>query len=228
MNKIQRLITPFLILLFISFIAFSHENNNKSDVKRVQAPKKIQTVKKQRVVGVLPLGNFNKNLITIIKANINTYYQVKVIELTMQALPQAAYIPSRQRYSADDLLDFILKHQAFKPNTPASQNCDYIVGLTEKDICTPMNNSSSWGVFGLGLMPGKACVISTLRLKKNVSFSLQTTRLIKVVLHELGHNFGLDHCKTPGCMMRDAEGTIKSVDNENMDICNACKAKLKK
>ncbi|MFZ4400596.1 MAG: zinc-dependent metalloprotease family protein [Bacteroidales bacterium] len=233
MRRVIIIISTFII--FLIFILYSCNNGSKrkkfqnktQTVNKMQAVKKVEAVKKKIIVGILPLGEFDQNLITIVKANIANYYQVNVIELPMQALPQTAYLISRDRYIADSLLEFILNQKAFQEKNISSTYCNYIVGLTSKDICTSHNNSSSWGVFGLGFMPGKACIISTLRLKKNVDFSLLTERLIKVVLHELGHNFGLDHCTTPNCMMRDAEGTIKSVDNEKMDICDVCKRKLK-
>lgn len=47
-------------------------------------------------------------------------------------------------------------------------------------------------------------------------------RLTKVVLHELGHNLGLDHCNKPNCSMEDAGGTIKTVDRENKEVCPKC------
>jgi archaemetzincin len=213
---------------FVLLFNCSYAARNNVDCKKSQTVNNTQTEKKEVVIGVLPLGDFNQNLITVIKAQITIFYDVKVVVLPMLALPQTSYLKSRDRYVADSLLDFILLQQALKEKNNTPNHCDYIVGLTEKDICTSHNNSSSWGVFGLGFMPGKACVISTLRLKKNANYDLLTIRLIKVVLHELGHNFGLDHCKTPGCMMRDAEGTIKSVDNEKMDICKVCKGKLNK
>ena len=42
----------------------------------------------------------------------------------------------------------------------------------------------------------------------------------KVVLHELGHNYGLPHCTSPyPCFMKAANGKISEVDEEPMDMC---------
>ena len=39
----------------------------------------------------------------------------------------------------------------------------------------------------------------------------------KVVLHELGHNFGIPHCtKTEPCVMKDAVEKISTVDNAHI------------
>lgn len=83
--------------------------------------------------------------------------------------------------------------------------------------------------FGLGLRPGRVCVIYRFRLRKNVSKKQMLVRLKKVALHEIGHNFGLPHCTNhKECMMNDADGTIKQVDRERIWFCEKCWDKLKK
>ncbi|WP_295666974.1 zinc-dependent metalloprotease family protein, partial [uncultured Mucilaginibacter sp.] len=102
--------------------------------------------------------------------------------------------------------------------------------LTQKDIAVknPERHSNEWGVFGLGAMPGTTCVISTFRLKRNASKQLFHDRLIKVCLHEIGHNLGLEHCTSGDkrCLMNDAKGTIKEVDGEQLFLCAKCKKQL--
>ena len=52
-------------------------------------------------------------------------------------------------------------------------------------------------------------------------------RLCKVSLHELGHNLGLNHCdNNQHCLMNDARGTIKTVDNEKMWLCDGCQEQI--
>lgn len=51
---------------------------------------------------------------------------------------------------------------------------------------------------------------------------------IKVVNHEIGHTFGLDHCPTPRCLMEDAKGTITTVDGEDGGFCQTCRQRLGK
>ncbi len=179
-----------------------------------------QTQSKEINIGLYPLGKFDSNLLIFLQKEVETFYDYKVFILQGSELPSKAYYKVRNRYKADTLLDYLLQ---IRP-----KNIDYIVGLTEKDISCTKGQYSDWGVFGLGFMPGESCVISTFRLKPSAKSEAHfDERLSKVVIHELGHNFGLDHCPNTKCIMRDAEGTIKSVDNEQKALCNECKKKLK-
>lgn len=50
------------------------------------------------------------------------------------------------------------------------------------------------------------------------------SRLVKTALHEIGHLYGLLHCKTPGCLMEAGGGadTYELTDREK-DFCDKCK-----
>lgn len=172
------------------------------------------------VVGFYPLGKFDTALVRLLEVEVETFYGYQVEVLSGSGLPKKAYTKARNRYRADTLLDYLLE---VRPNT-----IDFMVGLTEKDISCTNGNYPDWGVFGLGFLPGKSCVISSRRLhfgeKSKAHFQ---ERISKVVIHELGHNFGLPHCTNPDCIMRDAEGTIKSVDAERKALCPSCKKRLK-
>ncbi len=62
------------------------------------------------------------------------------------------------------------------------------------------------GIMGFGYLPGNACVISNYRLGKYPQTQIQLNeKLLKVALHELGHNFGLPHCPDEQCIMIEAK-----------------------
>ena len=128
-------------------------------------------------------------------------------------LPSAAYYKPRKRYRAEKLLDDL---RGRVPNQATR-----IVGLTHRDISTTKGEHKDWGIFGLGEIGGRTCVVSRHRLGR-ASRKKQNERLAKVALHELGHTLSLDHCANRGCLMEDGAGTIKTVDRER-DFCSTCK-----
>jgi archaemetzincin len=148
------------------------------------------------------------------------FYNCEVTILKAVPLPSSAFYAPANRYKADSLL----QHQKGMLNN----SINAVAGFTNKDISTSLKNKPDWGIFGLGLCPGKVCVISDYRLQRASKTVPQLKeRLIKVVLHELGHNLGLQHCTTNAqCLMTDAGGTIEQVDREKKWLCDSCQFKL--
>lgn len=202
----------FFAAIFLSglFACKSHTRNAPS----------ANSAKHHFTVAVLPYDNFNPGLTAFVKKETEAFYHCHVTVLPVKPLPASAYYAPRNRYKADSLLAFE-KH--FLKN-----DIDAIAGLTVKDISTSKDAIPDLGIFGLGACPGKVCVISVYRLEKiSATIARLQERLIKVVLHELGHNLGLPHCTSdPQCMMTDAGGSIRQVDRERKWLCPNCQLKL--
>jgi archaemetzincin len=171
---------------------------------------------------LLPYQGFDSNLVDGVQTAIGKHFFQSPKILQPVALPATAWQPERVRYQADSLLKFQLKLSA--------QYKGIIVGLTDNDIATSKGNIKSWGVFGLGYCPGNACVIATKRmLQPGTNKALLNQRLQKVVLHELGHNWGLPHCTNAlPCLMKDAKAKLSVVDAQPIAFCDTCKNLLKK
>ena len=170
-------------------------------------------------VAIQPLGPVKAADIACVKAGIEALYSVTVEVLPPKPLPRAAYYPPRERYKADKLLDFL--------SAESPERFTKIVGLTTQDVSTTKGDIPDWGIFGLGQIGGRACVVSTFRLRAGKAGTrLFQSRLAKVVNHELGHTFGLEHCPASGCFMQDAGGKIATVDGESPKPCADCAARL--
>lgn len=162
------------------------------------------------VINIQPFEDFSERESAVVLDSLKKYFDNLMISAPVQ-LPDKAYVKARNRYRADTLIAYLRD----------TREADTIsVGLTHKDISTTKEDVQDWGVMGLGYRPGRACVISTFRLKK----SNKNEQLIKVVLHEIGHTLGLDHCADKSCLMRDAEGG-NPLDEEK-DFCKKCKKHL--
>jgi archaemetzincin len=167
---------------------------------------------------LLPLGKHDARLLGKAAAGIKAYYRFPVKVMDKLPMPTSAYYPARKRHRADKLLDYL------DETVVPSSGCAIVIGFTSQDISTTKGSSRDWGIFGLGRISGTSAVVSTFRLgRKTADRKLVTARTIKVVNHELGHVLGLPHCPTPACMMNDAEGSIKTVDREQGNLCDSCR-----
>ena len=170
-------------------------------------------------IQIVCLNFKEKELLPQISEKIQSYYHHPTIIKESQ-VTRSLISPIRNRYDADKIIAFLKSQNKGKYK--------FVAGLTSHDICTPKNNVPDWGVFGLGSLDGSGCISSTYRMKKGVLKSQLLERLEKVILHEIGHNYGLNHCTSPyPCFMKDANGTIKQVDSEPMDMCVECKKRIK-
>ena len=168
-------------------------------------------------IGVLYYTFIDTNLRVELLKNISSTYSCTVTEISgMATIPKGAYYKPRNRYRAVIVLDELRKIPDF----------DRIIGITSKDISDTNNGIYDWGIIGLGSCPGKACVISTFRIK-TPDKKLFNDRFIKIALHEIGHTFGLPHCTfSKQCFMESASGSIKTVDGETRALCTNCKKLL--
>jgi archaemetzincin len=168
---------------------------------------------------IQPLGRHDAELAERSAKGLKILLGLEVRILPPVDMPKSAWYPPRSRHRAERILEFLDAR-----NTPG---CDILVGFTALDISTTKGDAPDWGVFGLGALSGRSCVVSTLRLTRGgITRDRAIIRTIKVVNHEVGHVFGLDHCPTPGCLMEDARGTVRTVDNETGMPCDACRKQL--
>ena len=171
---------------------------------------------KTKIIYLQPLGDIKKEYVDYLVKSIKQFYGYDCVIKSKSILTYDLLTRSKTRYDANKIV------AKFNSN----QN---LLLITEKDIAYKKSEKyQEWGIFGLGLRPGKTCVISTFRLKNGVAKQKILSRLNKIALHEIGHNLGLEHCvNNSECMMNDANGTIKQVDREKVWFCSKCIRQIK-
>lgn len=173
----------------------------------------------EKIIAIQPLGEVNQERLDIVKKNLEDSFGLKVETLETKPLPKEAWYEPRSRYRADKLLTFLDDQTAAKYTI--------VIGLTSKDISTTKDEHEDWGIFGLGELGGRVCIVSTFRLNaRGADEKKLRERFWKVAVHEVGHVMGLDHCPMKSCIMQDAEASIVTVDDENGKFCEGCKAEL--
>jgi archaemetzincin len=101
-----------------------------------------------------------------------------------------------------------------------------IVGVTELDLYVPVFTF----VFGEAQLRGPAAIVSTHRLREEfygmpADETTLIQRLLKELLHELGHTQGLRHCTDWNCVMSSAH-TVERIDIRQPGFCSPCAALL--
>ena len=128
-----------------------------------------------------------------------------------------AYTLTRDQYHSTAILEKLastLPSQAIK-----------VVAITNEDLFIPILTH----VYGEAQLAGKACIVSTSRLQEGLSLANIAkefeNRIVKEVLHELGHTFNLRHCNDKVCIMHYCR-SIKDVDRKSDQLCRYCKILL--
>lgn len=170
-------------------------------------------------IAILPLGSIDTGMVKRVIPYISKEYDNAQITLLAKVeMPSFAYFKPRNRWRAEKILAF-LDSVPFKAAK--------IVGLTALDLSTTKDSYPDWGVFGYGWIGGKSCVCSIYRLKNKDTREQFDIRLRKLIIHELGHTYGLDHCAWPQCVMADYKGTMASLDRTSWHLCVQCREKYR-
>ena len=128
-----------------------------------------------------------------------------------------AYDLKRDQYHSTKILEKLA-------NTSPSQTFK-VAAITNKDLFIPILTH----VYGEAQLAGKACIVSTFRLQEGLSIvNIEKefeNRIVKEVLHELGHTFNLRHCQDNSCIMHYCR-SMRDVDRKSNQLCRYCKILL--
>lgn len=189
-----------------------------SQPSETRAPERVALRGK---VLLVPLASFPDDLIDAVEEGLREELDVETQRLEPVALPASAYYQPRRRYRADELLVFL------KGLVGGKEPGTRILGMTEVDISTTKGPYYDWGIFGYAEMPGQAAVISSKRLRRRARDAEHLRfRVVTTAIHEIGHTFGLPHCREKRCVMQDAEGSIANTDSSTGHLGAGCRAKL--
>jgi len=215
----------FLLILGISVMLLAGcSNGSKTNANEVDGDSLPADPPLGYVIELQPLGDFPKQeaeqlrkefvkQLGLIYASVpKAWLDASVSVIERKEIPASCLYKPRNRYWAGKILGML--HAEHGGNDEI-----VTIGLTNRDISTSIHGQYNYGIMGLSLRPGDACVVSTYRLKRKDD-------LWKVAMHEFLHSRGLSHCKkdNPKCLMQDAHG--KNTFYMKYGLCEDCKKKL--
>ena len=204
MDKVACFLTICMSLLALS-CGDGHKVDSRTDQVTVEKKEQLMPIQIYRY------NDFSVSKAQFLKQELQRVYPSVELSNNPIKLPEKYYYVPRDRYSGRGLLkDF----SQYKRGT-------VVLGLTNEVIYEPNEKSPTFGIFGIGSVGGHTAVISsTLPSRKKHS----DEHLVKLMMHELGHSFGLNHCKDEHCFMVDAEHGNKF--SKTPSFCPQCKAFL--
>lgn len=169
---------------------------------------------------ILPLQFSDKDLLVSISKSLKETFGSSIIFKDSSFTLDEGRDPIRNQYNSTWILSQLLKQVQNEP-------CK-ILGVTEKDLYVPVLTY----VFGEAQLNGKAAVVSVYRLRDELyglpqNYKKLEERLEKEAIHELGHTFGLLHCRNPECIMYPTT-YAEEIDYKSKYFCRVCSDFIKK
>ena len=170
---------------------------------------------------LVPMGSIKQALFAEAERVLRARFLFDVSASAKVALASAAWYAPRQRWRAEKLLD-----QLDALGDAATWR---VLGLTEASISTTKGKVFDWGIAGLARLDGKSGVVTSYIYRRVRAKSRKTYRRYfrDLVLHEVGHTLGLDHCPLRRCLMADAKGNaLRSARASSGHFCPRCTARI--
>ena len=167
---------------------------------------------------LISYANFEDDFLERMAREVTKEYQFPVNIETSHLDLSEFYDPMRRQYDGNRILKII-------DSISAPQ---YIkkVGVFRVDLFIPILTY----IFGQAALKGNSGIASLYRLR-NEQYGLKKDedllleRFGKVIIHELGHMFGLIHCHIPTCVMRSST-YVEDIDQKTNSLCTKCRAEL--
>lgn len=167
---------------------------------------------------ILPLKFTNYQLLEELKVRLSFHFSsIKVMTPVIDV--EETYNVQRQQYFSTKIIEAV--------KSVYSEIDGNVLIITEMDLFVPVLTH----IFGEAELRGRYSIVSTCRLHEEFYTSernpeLLLERTFKEIMHELGHNFGLLHCRDWQCVMHSSSG-IEEVDLKHSLYCENCKSIIK-
>lgn len=166
---------------------------------------------------LVPVGEIDKKVMERLQVDLGKVFERKVEVGQGMLHPDYAYNKKRNQYLSTAILKTLMEQKEYTAY-------DRMLGMVDQDLYVPELN------FVFGEAGQKAAIISLTRLRQEFYHlpqdeNLFYRRALTEAVHELGHTYGLGHCRNPHCVMFFSN-SLMDTDKKGPDFCLECKSKL--
>ena len=167
-----------------------------------------------KLLQLLPIGDVDDWMLYDLCPELERIVPISCQVLPTRLDPQFAFHGERQQYHSSEILQrmqSLLTAESWR-----------MLGIGVVDLYIPILTF----VFGEAQMGGPCAVVSAHRLRQEFyglapDEKLLRERLLKEVMHELGHTLALTHCEDYRCAMAPSHA-VEWIDLKQTALCGAC------
>lgn len=169
-------------------------------------------------ITLISFGYFEKELLQMITEDVEREFMLPLKIREGHIDFSEFYDPARRQYDGNKLIQKI--DEVYGIDTQKT------LGLFNVDLFIPILTY----IFGQAFLGGRSGIASIYRLN-NESYGIKPDKKVfidrfrKEVIHELGHMFGLIHCRNVTCVMRSST-YVEDIDQKDSTLCLQCKTGL--
>lgn len=169
---------------------------------------------------IVPVPPFDERKVNALVSPVQSTFGLSVhVNLTNAIDPSFAFDMYRNQYNSTSIISALVRR--------FEKHEGKVVGITSVDFFVPVLTY----VFGEAQLDGPIAVVSSYRLDDTLyglpdNPKLLEERLVKEVIHELGHTFGLIHCHDYRCVMHSSTA-VEEIDVKSECFCPACEDQLR-
>lgn len=172
--------------------------------------------KPKAIINLIYANSISGETIVLAKCELRQYYNCKIQLLNDMNIPVEF---NRDTINVIVLIEYLKKNIS-------KQNGEKYLFLTEKGIA--FSDNAGYSARGYAEIGGEFGVVSTLVIKhETVSKSEFRTMYGKILIHEMAHLFGLDHCTANDhCVLVSSLPNKEKFYSANKWLCKSCQDKI--